>query len=73
MTLSTPSQPEGAPCSPLVAAIARLADGNTPVSAIIARLSEGLDDARRADLRTAVTRTIEILYIDGAVEELRLS
>ena len=73
MTLSTPSQPEGAPCSPLVAAIARLADGHTPVSAIIDRLSEGLDDARRADLRTAVTRTIEILYVDGAVEELRLS
>ena len=71
MTLATPSQPEGAPCSPLVAAVARLADGQTPVSAIVARLSEGLDDARRADLRTAVTRTIEILYVDGAVEELR--
>ena len=73
MTLSTPSQPEGAPCSPLVAAIARLADGQTPVSAIIGRLSQGLDDARLADLRTAVTRTIEILYIDGAVEDLRLN
>ena len=72
MTLSTPSQPEGAPCSPLVATIARLADGQTPVFAIIERLSEGLDDARKADLRTAVTRTIEILYVDGAVEELRL-
>ncbi len=72
MTLSTPSQPEGAPCSPLVAAITRLADGQTPVSAIIERLSQGLDDARKADLRTAVTRTIEILYVDGAVEELRL-
>ena len=71
MTLATPSQPEGAPCSPLVAAVARLADGQTPVSAIIARLSEGLDDPRRADLRTAVTRTIEILYVDGAVDELR--
>ena len=72
MTLSTPSQPEGAPCSALVAAIARLADGQTPVSSIIERLSEGLDDARRADLRTAVTRTIEILFVDGAVDELRL-
>ena len=72
MTLSTPSQPEGAPCSPLVAAIARLSDGQTPVSAIIARLSEGLDEGRRANLQAAVTRTIEILYVDGAVEELRL-
>ncbi len=71
--LSTPSQPEGAPCSPLVAAIARLADGQAPVSSIIDRLSEGLDDSRKADLRTAVTRTIEILYVDGAVEELKLS
>ena len=73
MTLSMPSQPEGAPCSPLVAAVARLADGQTPVSAIITRLSEGLDGARRADLQAAVTRTIEILYVDGAVEELHLS
>ena len=72
MALSTPSHPEGAPCSPMVAAIARLADGQTPVSAIIDHLSEGLDDSRRADLRAAVTRTIEILYVDGAVEELRL-
>ena len=72
-TLTTPSQPEGAPCSPLVGAIAHLLDGQTPVSAIIDRLSDGLDDARLADLRTAVTRTIEILYVDGAVEELRLN
>ena len=72
MTLSTPSQPEGAPCSPLVAAIVHLTDGQTPVSAIITRLSEGLDDARRANLQAAVTRTIEILYVDGAIEELRL-
>ena len=72
-TLSTPSQPEGAPCSPLVATVARLADGQTPVSAIIARLSEGLDDARRADLQSVITRTVEILYVDGAVEELRLA
>ncbi len=71
-TLATPSQPEGAPCSPLVAAIAQLADGQTPVSAIVERLSQGLDDSRRSDLQTAVTRTLEILYVDGAVEELRL-
>ncbi len=71
-TLATPSQPEGAPCSPLVAAVAQLADGQTPVSAIVERLSQGLDDSRRSDLQTAVTRTLEILYVDGAVEELRL-
>ena len=71
-TLATPSQPEGAPCSPLVAAVVRLADGQTPVSAIVSRLSEGLDDARRANVQSAVTRTLEILYVDGAVQELRL-
>ena len=71
-TLATPSQPEGAPCSPLVAAVAQLADGQTPVSAIVERLSQGLDVSRRSDLQTAVTRTLEILYVDGAVEELRL-
>ncbi len=72
MTLSTHSQPEGAPCSPLVAAIVQLSDGQTPVSAIVNRLSQGLDETLLADLRTAVTRTVEILYVDGAVEELRL-
>ena len=72
MTLSTPSQPEGAPCSPLVAAIVQLSDGQTPVSAIVNRLSQGLDETLLADLRNAVTRTVEILYVDGAVEELRL-
>ena len=56
MTLSTPSQPEGAPCSPLVAAIVQLSDGQTPVSAIVNRLSQGLDETLLADLRTAVTR-----------------
>ena len=72
-TLSTPSQPEGAPCSPLVSAIVQLSDGQTPVSAIVERLSQGLDDTRFAALRSAVVRTLEILYVDGAVEELRLS
>ncbi len=73
IALSTPSQPEGAPCSPLVAAVTQLVNGQTPVSAIIERLSQGLDGMRLADLRTSVTRIIEILYVDGAVEELRLS
>ena len=42
------------------------------MSAIVNRLSQGLDENLLADLRTAVTRTVEILYVDGAVEELRL-
>ena len=68
--LTTLSQPEGTPCSPLVAAVVRLLDGQTPVSAIIDRLAPGLDAAARAQLQTAVTNTIEILYVDGTVAEL---
>ena len=68
--LNTLSQPEGTPCSPLVAAVVRLLDGQTPVSAIVERLSPGLDAAAIGQLQTAVTNTIEILYVDGTVAEL---
>ena len=71
-SLSAVSQPEGAACSELVAALVSLIDGRSPVSALIERLSPGLPPDARARLEQAVTRTIEILYIDGAIERLGL-
>ena len=69
-SLSTVSQPEGTPCSEMVAALVSQIDGRTPVSALVDRLGQGLDQPARAQLEAAVTRTLEILYIDGAVERL---
>ncbi len=69
-TLSSVSQPEGTPCSQLVASAVSLIDGRTPVSAIVERLAGGLDAQSRSQLEAAVTRTVEILYIDGAIDDL---
>ncbi len=69
-TLSAVSQPEGAPCSELVAALVSLIDGQTPVSALLARLGQGLPQPSRTQLEAAVTRTIEILYVDGTIARL---
>ena len=69
-SLSTVSQPEGTPCSQLVAALVSQVDGRTPVSALLERLGNGLDQSTRAQLATVITRTIEILYVDGTVDRL---
>ena len=66
-SLSAVSQPEGMPCSELVAALVSMSDGRTSVSALVDRLGPGLDQPARAQLETAVSRTIEILYIDGTI------
>ncbi len=68
--LSAVSQPEGMPCSELVAALVSMADGRTPVSALVDRLGPGLDQPARAQLEAVVSRTVEILYIDGTIQHL---
>ncbi len=69
-TLNSVSQPEGTPCSQVVASTVSLVDGRTPVSAIVERLGRGLDPQALGQLESAVTRTIEILYIDGTIADL---
>ena len=69
-SLSAVSQPEGMPCSELVAALVTHMDGRTPVSGLVDRLGPGLDQPTRAQLEAAISRTIEILYIDGTIGQL---
>ena len=69
-SLSAVSQPEGMPCSELVAALVSMADGRSSVSALVDRLGPGLDQPARAQLEAVVSRSIEILYIDGTIEQL---
>ena len=72
-SLSAMSQPEGMPCSELVAALISLVDGHAQVSALVERLGKGLDHPARAQLEAAVARTIEILYVDGTISQLNAS
>ena len=68
--LNTVSQPEGTPCSPLVAAVIEAVDGQKSVADIVDGLGPHLDQAGHAQLEEAVSRTIEILYVDGTVSTL---
>jgi len=68
--LNTVSQPEGTPCSPLVAAVISEIDGQKSVSDIVDGLGQHLDQAGHAQLEEAVSRTVEILYVDGTIAGL---
>jgi flavin-dependent dehydrogenase len=68
--LNTVSQPEGTPCSPLVAAVIAQVDGQKSVADIVDGMGQHLDQAAHAQLEEAVSRTIEILYVDGTVAGL---
>ena len=68
--LNTVSQPEGTPCSPLVADVLAEVDGQKSVADIVDSLGQHLDQAGHAQLEEAVSRTLEILYVDGTVAGL---
>ena len=68
--LNTVSQPEGTPCSPLVAAVIGEIDGQKSVADIVDGMGQHLDQAAHAQLEEADSRTIEILYVDGTVAGL---
>ena len=65
----SPDRPSGVPISPVVAAALALADGNRSVMAIAERLSADYE-IELARIAPVVASAFEILYIDGAVEEL---
>ncbi len=67
--LITAGYPEGAPCSPLVAAVVLLIDGVTATRAIVARLCAGAGPESHPAIARAVHETLRILYVDGTVEE----
>ncbi|MDA0263059.1 MAG: FAD-dependent oxidoreductase [Chloroflexi bacterium] len=68
--LNTVSQPEGTPCSPLVAAVIGEVDGQRSVADIVDSLGQHLNQTGHAQLEEAVSRTIEILFVDGTVQAL---
>ena len=71
--LTSASQPEGTPCSGLVAKMVSLVDGRISVAELLDRLCEGQDETRCAQIQASAIAALEILYVDGAIEELRYS
>ncbi len=69
--LITPWQPEGTPCSGLVAGLVSLIDGRTSVSELLEKLHGGIGEDQAGRMAWDTIATLEILYLDGAIAELR--
>ncbi|MCE2464176.1 MAG: tryptophan 7-halogenase [Dehalococcoidia bacterium] len=69
--LTTPGRPEGIPCSGLVAKIVSLIDGRTPASDILTALRGDGQQGGGAQLDQSVMATLQILYVDGTIEDLQ--
>ena len=69
--LVTPSRPEGAPCSTMVARLVSLIDGRTTVDGLREKMTESQDAATLEQVQRTCLTALHVLYVDGAVEELR--
>ena len=68
--VTTPANPEGTPCSGLVANLVSLIDGSESVANLVARLCQGQDDENSRRVASATISALRILYVDGSVEKL---
>ena len=68
--LTTVSQPEGTPCSGLVAALVSNIDGGRTVGQLLDELGSLGDQSQANQIRQTALATLGILYVDGTVEEL---
>jgi hypothetical protein len=68
--VTTPGHPEGAPCSSLVAQAVSLIDGRLSVAGVVERIAQGLDADRTAQAAAGIDAALQVLYIEGAVQEL---
>jgi Tryptophan halogenase len=69
--LVTAGYPEGTPCSGLVARLVSLIDGDTSIGALLATLGEGRAAGERALIERSALATLQILYVDGTIADLR--
>ena len=68
--ISSPSRPQGAPISMLVAALATRIDGQRPVRALLADLFEGVSEQQQAQLLPGLLTALRVLYVDGMIAQL---
>ena len=71
--ISSPSRPQGAPISTLIAALASRIDGRRTVRALLDDLLDGVDQPQRAQLLPGLLAALRVLYVDGMIARWRLS
>ena len=69
--ISSPSRPQGAPISMLVAALASRIDGERSVRALLADLFEGVSEQQQAQLLPGLLTALRVLYVDGIIAHWR--
>ncbi|MCH7713779.1 MAG: FAD-dependent oxidoreductase [Chloroflexi bacterium] len=62
---------QSTPCSPLVAMLVSQIDGVTPVADLLAGLVQGRDENQAAQIAQSVLTALQILYVDGSIEEMK--
>ena len=68
--ITTTHQPEGTPCSGMVAEIVSIIDGRAPISGLIVKLQQGRDQSQASIIERALVNTVHILYVDGTISKL---
>ena len=66
-----PSDSQNTPCSPLVAMLVSQIDGETPVADLLAGLVQGRDETQAAQIAENILAALQILYVDGSIQELK--
>ncbi len=69
--LTTPDRAEGMPCSELVGGVVSRIDGRASVGEILTAVCEAYPEPQRPQVAAAALNALRILYVDGAVAELR--
>ncbi len=69
--ISSPSRPQGAPISMVVAALASRIDGRSTVKALLDDLFEGVEEPQRIQLLPGLLTALRVLYVDGMISHWR--
>ena len=69
--ISSPTRPQGAPISMLIAALATRIDGERTVRALIDDLLDGVPEQQQAQLRPGLLTALRVLYVDGMIAHWR--
>ena len=69
--VTSPTRPQGAPISMLIAALATRIDGQRTVRKLLDNLLEGVDTQQRAQLLPGLLTALRVLYVDGMISDWR--
>ena len=69
--VSSPSRPQGAPVSLVVARLVQGIDGRSSAREVIEAMLEGVPTEQRAQLLPGLLTALRVLYVDGMIAEFR--